>query len=352
MFGHFSIAHVLVLDFGKMFSKRILSIRMLQNVLGAKPMHSTRAGKICAAAFTTTSPVHADISVVESTSSPPASDLTSTILSQADITEPTIAYDLGKLDLTNVNTNISPVREVWVENMSTPNSIKLGILPLNPKIFSVFPRPDLIQLNHRWQMLYKYVDYEKLKTRGEMQATTKKPWPQKGLGRARHGSRVAPQWVGGGWATGPRGPRPFFFMLPWHVRVQGLVSMLASKLAQNDLHVVDSFDGFPADGTADHLNELCTARSWGPSVLFVDKVDSLDESTWQDRPLVQAMKSTEHINFLPSYSLNVYGMLKHETLVLTQDAIEDIQDKLLFQLKRIDLKNVVFRYKPSNLYRF
>lgn len=273
------------------------------------------------------------------------------ILAQSDHIDSRF-IDLPQLDLGNTNTRISPVREAWIENMSTPNSIKLGILPLHPRIFSAFPRPDVINMNHKWESIYKHVDYRCMPTRAELDGSNKKPWPQKGTGRARHSCRKAPMWKNGGWGAGPRGPRTYFYMLPWPLRVSGLISMFSAKFSQNDLHVVDSFESFPVEGTGAHLEELCEARGWGPSVLFVDKVDlDLAPLCTKADHFFKASQTINHINILPSYSLSVFTMLKHETLVLTVDALKDIESKLLFQLKRIDLKNVIFKYKPDGCYR-
>lgn len=282
---------------------------------------------------------------------PPSSDLSAGPYSQADVLQP-VDLKLPPLELTNINTAITPVREAWIENMSTPHSIKLGILPLHPEIFSVFPRPDYIQENHKWQTLYKHIDWRCMKTRAELRGTTKKPWPQKGLGRARHGDRLAPQFKNGGWACGPRGPRTYFYMLHWPKRVNGLISTLSCKFAQNDIHVVDSLQSFPLDGTTAHLEELCEARGWGPSVLFVDKmpIEDAPQAT-RATHFYQATQSVTHMNVLPMYGLNVFSMLKHETLVLTVDALKDIEAKLLSQLRRIDLQNVMAKSKPYGISR-
>lgn len=289
-----------------------------------------------------------DISLVK----PISEDVSSVpIPDQNQLLEP-INFELDPLDLSNINVSLSPVREAWIENMSTPNSLKLGIVSLHPSIFASFPRPDIIQENHKWQTLYKHVDWLCMKSRAEVSGSNKKPWPQKGTGRARHSSRKAPQWKNGGWVSGPRGPRTYFYMLPWHKRVTGLISTLTAKLAQNDLHVVDTLETFPQDGTSAHLEELCEVRGWGPSVLFVDKMElEMAPKCTNATHFFEASEGINHINVVPVYGLNVFSMLKHETLVLTLDAIKDIEQKLLFQLKRIDLRNVIYQYKPSGVYR-
>lgn len=94
-------------------------------------------------------------------------------------------------------------------------------------------------------------------------------WPQKGLGRARHGSIRSPLWRGGGIVHGPRSPTSHFYMLPFYVRVFGLTSTLSVKLAQDDLHVVKDLE-IPTDNSS-YIKDLVEKRNWGPSVLFVDE---------------------------------------------------------------------------------
>lgn len=90
-----------------------------------------------------------------------------------------------------------------------------------------------------------------------------------GLGKARHGSIRSPLFKGGGVIHGPKAPTPHFYMLPFYVRVLGLISTLAVKLAQNDLHFVNNLE-IPTDETF-YIKELARSRNWGPSVLFVDR---------------------------------------------------------------------------------
>lgn len=74
--------------------------------------------------------------------------------------------------------------------------------------------------------------FEHAQSRAEMRGGGRKPWPQKGLGRARHGSIRSPLFYKGGAAHGPRSPKTYFYMLPFHKRVLGLTSTLSIKLAQ------------------------------------------------------------------------------------------------------------------------
>lgn len=219
-------------------------------------------------------------------------------------------------------------REAWVENMDTVQERKLGLIHLHPAIFGGKPRIDILHTNVRWQRLYRYVSYAHTKTRAEVRGGGKKPWPQKGLGRARHGSIRSPLFRGGGVCHGPRSPTTHFYMLSFYSRVLGLITALSVKLAQDDLHVVNSLD-IPSASTL-FLEDLIASRNWGPSVLIVNDQDIMPEN------ITLASDKLGHVNLMPVYGLNVYSMLKHSTLVLTVDAVNLIEEKLLYHLNRMD----------------
>ncbi|XP_043254071.1 39S ribosomal protein L4, mitochondrial [Colletes gigas] len=219
-------------------------------------------------------------------------------------------------------------RQVWLENLDTVERKKLGLVYLHPEIYGASPRIDIIHQNVRWQRMYRFVSYAHTKTRAEVKGGGRKPWPQKGLGRARHGSIRSPLWKGGGKAHGPRGPTPHFYMLPFFSRVAGLTSTLSVKLAQDDLYIVPNLE-IPTKEPS-FIEELIENRNWGPSVLFVDTNDIMPTN------ITAATDSINHVNLMPAYGLNVYSMLKHNTLVLTERAARLLEDKLLYQMNRID----------------
>jgi large subunit ribosomal protein L4 len=160
-------------------------------------------------------------------------------------------------------------REVWIESLEAENEDKHGIMQLHPKIFAATPRIDIIHQNVDWQKKYRFVSFAHAKLRFECRGGGRKPWPQKGLGKARHGSIRSPLFRGGGVAHGPRSPTTHFFMLPFFTRVLGLTSSLSVKLAQDDLHIVKDLE-IPVD-SGDYIKELCEKRNWGPSVLIIDE---------------------------------------------------------------------------------
>lgn len=160
-------------------------------------------------------------------------------------------------------------RQIWVENLNTIENRNITLKELHPDVFAAPPRIDIIHQNVKWQRNYRYVSFAHTKERFEVRGGGRKPWPQKGLGRARHGSIRSPLWRGGGTIHGPRSPTTHLYMLPSYTRVLGLTSTLSTKLAQDDLHVVDNLE-LPTEDPK-YLQELIDARQWGPSVLIVDE---------------------------------------------------------------------------------
>uniref|UniRef100_A0A0B6YUG6 Large ribosomal subunit protein uL4m n=1 Tax=Arion vulgaris TaxID=1028688 RepID=A0A0B6YUG6_9EUPU len=169
--------------------------------------------------------------------------------------------------------------------------------------------------------MYRHIDYNFEPSRAEMPGGGRKPWPQKGLGKARHGSIRSPLWIQGAKAHGPRGPKNYFYMLPKNVRALGLKTALSCKYAQNDLVIVDSLEIPTSD--PEYIKELADARFWGYSILFVDDTDVMPEN------IATSLSDIRGFSLMPVYGLNVFSMLKHETLVMTLAAVEKIEKKLL-----------------------
>lgn len=249
--------------------------------------------------------------------------------------------------LKDVPFNASP-RQAWLENMDTIECNKLGIVDLHPEVFSVFPRIDLLWGNVMWQRKYRTVDYRFLPDRHELPGGGRKPWPQKGTGRARHGSMRSPLWIRGAKTFGPRGPKSYFYMLPKSARIHGLTTALTVKLAQDNLHIVDSLE-LPSEDPQ-YLRELIESRGWGLSVLFVDDTDVVPKN------IALATDEIQPYNIMPAYGLNVISMLKHETLVMSLAALEKIEHKLVTALhapgptnEKFDWANMNDNYAPPGI---
>jgi len=246
----------------------------------------------------------------------------------------------GKLPLVTSRQHSFPItygkpRQAWVDSLATIESQRLGMVDLHPDVFATYPRIDILAKNIRWQKTYREIDYRFEPNRAEMTGGGAKPWPQKGTGRARHGSNRSPIWCRGGKVHGFRGPTSKFYMLTQAERALGLRVALSCKYSQNDLIIVKSLDDVPTDDP-EYMTEMQDVRFWGYSVLFVDDTDVMPENA------AFAIENVTGMNLLPVYGLNVHSILKHDTLVLTLAALEKIEHKLLTEMHstRIDGKFV------------
>ena len=154
----------------------------------------------------------------------------------------------------------SPAREAWIEDLTTVGDDNSNqIVKLHPDVWAVTPRLDIIQKNVNWQLFYKRVDYDYQKDRYEMSySRRRRPWPQKGMGRARHATTTSPIWFYGGAAHGNKGPRSYFRMLPYLERVDGLIHALSAKFAQDDVRIVKDLD-IPSDDPK-YIEDLIDSR--------------------------------------------------------------------------------------------
>ena len=137
---------------------------------------------------------------------------------------------------------------------------------------------------------------------------------------------------------GPRGPVTSYRIEPHCKLVNALKSMLTIKLAQDDLKIVDSIDSY-LSSDPNELEKDFENRGWGPSVLIVDKRDIFPQN------LLLATQSLNHVHLMSTVSLNVLSMCKYETMVITFDALREVEDKLLHQLVRVDLSETHRKYR-------
>ena len=191
-----------------------------------------------------------------------------------------------------------------------------GEIELKDEIFGLEPRADLIQRVIVWQLAKRRAGTHKTKRRGEINRTTKKWYRQKGTGSARHGARSAPQFVGGGKAMAPV-VRSHEFDLPKKVRAAGLCHALSSKAKDSKLIVLDSasVDSIKASALAKRLSKLGSA-----GMLIVD-------GAFEEKFALSA-RNLQNVALVPVAGLNVYDILKRDTLVMTKAAIKAIEERL------------------------
>jgi len=157
------------------------------------------------------------------------------------------------------------------------------------------------------------------KTRGFVSGGGKKPWRQKGTGRARSGSTRSPLWAGGGTIFGPQ-PRDYTYRLPKSARQAALRAALAARHAAGKLLVVDGLT-LPAAKTK-HMVECLAGLGFAeaPSVLVV--LRDADET------IMRAARNLPRVKVLRAVGLNVYDVLGHAEIVFTRPALEQVASRL------------------------
>ncbi|AMW33981.1 50S ribosomal protein L4 [Haematospirillum jordaniae] len=192
----------------------------------------------------------------------------------------------------------------------------VGTIELPDDIFGLDVRSDILQRVVRWQLARRQSGTHQTKTISMVSGTTRKPFKQKGTGRARQGSMRATQFRGGGVAFGPV-VRSHAHDLNKKFRKLGLKTALSAKAREGKLVVAD-FAG--VTGKTKDLALQVKALGWS-SVLVVDgaEVDAL---------FARAASNIPGLSFLPTQGANVYDILRRDTLVLTRAAVEKLEERL------------------------
>ena len=192
---------------------------------------------------------------------------------------------------------------------------KGGSMELSDAIFGIEDiRGDILQRVVTWQLAKRRSGNHKIQVRNEVSRTGKKMYKQKGTGGARHGSRRAPQFVGGSRAFGPV-VRDHGYSLPKKVRALALRHALSSKLKAGDLIVVDSVSVKEAKTAS--LRETFGKLGWTKALIIAGPE--------VDTNFGLAARNIPHIDVLPNAGLNVYDILRADKLVLTKAAVEAIE---------------------------
>lgn len=195
-----------------------------------------------------------------------------------------------------------------------------GEIDLADAVFGVAPdkiRKDILHRMVRYQLAKRRRGTHKTQERGEVSRTTAKLGRQKGGGRARHGSRKANIFVGGGVAHGPR-PRSYAHDLPKRVRRMALAHALSARAAADALIVVEDV-ALEAPKTAALRAALAALGANDALVIGGAELD---------RNFALAARNLASVDALPAAGLNVYDVLRHKTLVMTRAAVEAAQARV------------------------
>ena len=194
-----------------------------------------------------------------------------------------------------------------------PQNIELG-----EEIFGATVNADLLYRAVRTQLLNRRQGTNSTKSRGEVQGGGRKPWRQKGTGRARAGSRRSPLWVGGGVTFGPK-PRTYQVRLTKKMRRQALISALSDRATAGKISLVDRM-AFEKPRTKAAL-ALLDRLEMSTSTLVVVGANEYNQ------PVRKSFSNLAQAKCLACSGLNVYDVLRHEGLILTLEALEELKDR-------------------------
>ena len=200
---------------------------------------------------------------------------------------------------------------VSVKNMEGK---EVGTIELSDAVFGVDINEHLVHMAVVAQLANKRQGTQKAKTRSEVSGGGRKPWRQKGTGHARQGSTRAPQWTGGGVVFAPT-PRDYTIRLNKKEKRLALKSVLTSKVQENKLIVVDElkFDEIKTKNFVNVMNNLDAEKA-----LVV-----LNEN---DTNVVMSARNIPTVKTALTNTINVYDILKYNTLILTKDAVATIEE--------------------------
>jgi large subunit ribosomal protein L4 len=199
---------------------------------------------------------------------------------------------------------------------------KIGLIDLPDRIFGRLWNIDLIHQALRTQTINSMAGTGSAKGRGEVSGGGKKPWRQKGTGRARHGSIRSPIWKGGGVTHGPTKEKVFKLKLNKKMRQGAIFSILSYRLNNGDLRIVDSLEiGQPKTKM---LKDILLKFSGSKTTLLIAESEKNN--------IQIASKNISGVKSIKPYSLNVYDLLKYKNILLDKNVVVEI-DKYYHAVK-------------------
>ncbi|HBL4856417.1 TPA: 50S ribosomal protein L4 [Clostridioides difficile] len=199
-----------------------------------------------------------------------------------------------------------------VLNVSGQN---VGEIELSDSIFGVEVNGHVLYEVVKNQLANKRQGTQSAKTRAEVRGGGRKPWKQKGKGRARQGSTRSVQWVGGGVAFAPK-PRSYKYTLPKKVRRLAMKSALSSKVQNSEVIVLDALnmDAPKTKEFAQILNNINAAKK--ALVVIADKNDNV----------IKSARNIEGVQTALVNTMNVYDILKYDSFIITTDAVKKVEE--------------------------
>lgn len=188
-------------------------------------------------------------------------------------------------------------------------------MELSENIFGVEINEHVVYEVVKNQLANKRQGTQSTKTRAEVRGGGRKPWKQKGTGRARAGSTNSPVFVGGGVAFGPK-PRSYSYKVPKKVRRLALKSVLTSKVQENEIIIIDHLD-FNSPKTKDMVNLLARLNADKKALIVMDE---------KNVNVIKSSKNIPHVQTALVTTMNVYDILKYNSFIITKDAVTKVEE--------------------------
>ncbi|HCF64752.1 MAG: 50S ribosomal protein L4 [Clostridia bacterium] len=192
---------------------------------------------------------------------------------------------------------------------------KVNDVELKEDIFGIIPNEELVHSVIVNYLANQRQGTQSTKTRAEVRGGGKKPWRQKGTGRARQGSIRAPHWVGGGIALGPK-PRSYSYKLNKKERRLAIKSCLSSKVIENELTVVDKFE-FNAIKTKEVAKMLNSLKLEGKTLILLPEKNEI---------IQKSARNIKGVKTLSVNTINAYDLVNYKNLVVTLDTVKRLEE--------------------------
>ena len=192
---------------------------------------------------------------------------------------------------------------------------KVDTVELKDEVFGIEPNEAVVH-----SVLVNYLANQRqgtqsTKTRAEVSGGGKKPWRQKGTGRARQGSIRAPQWIKGGIALGPK-PRSYKYTVNKKERRLAIKSVLSSKVLEKQLTVVDKLE-LKEIKTKSMVNALAALKVEGKTLIVVPEVN---------KNVLMSARNIEGVKTITANNINVFDLLKYNNLILSVDTVKKLEE--------------------------
>jgi len=189
---------------------------------------------------------------------------------------------------------------------------------LDERLFGATVNEDLLYRAVRMQLANRRQGTHSTKTRGEVSGGGRKPWRQKGTGRARAGSRRSPLWVGGGTTFGPK-PRSYETKLTRKMKRGALFSALSDRAREKRLTLIDRI-GFEEPKTKAAVALLDRLGLSGRTLVVVGSAE-------YNRPVKKSFTNLPWVKCIACGGVNVYDVLRHDDLLMTVGAVEELEER-------------------------